>query len=49
VLGSAWPLATLLAAVVGVRRQVIDREERYLAERFGEAYETYRRSVRRWL
>jgi protein-S-isoprenylcysteine O-methyltransferase Ste14 len=49
VLGSAWPLATLLAAVVGVRRLVIDREERYLAERFGEAYETYRRSVRRWL
>jgi protein-S-isoprenylcysteine O-methyltransferase Ste14 len=49
VLGSAWPLATLVAAVVGVRRLVIDREERYLAERFGPEYEAYRRTVRRWL
>jgi protein-S-isoprenylcysteine O-methyltransferase Ste14 len=49
VLGSAWPLATLPAAVVGVRRLVIDREERYLTERFGEEYEAYRRTVRRWL
>lgn len=48
-LGTAWPLATLLATVVAVRRLVIDREERYLAGRFGQEYETYRRTVRRWL
>ena len=49
VLGSVWPLATLVAAVAAVRRLVIDREERYLTGRFGEEYETYRRTVRRWL
>jgi protein-S-isoprenylcysteine O-methyltransferase Ste14 len=49
VIGSVWPLATLPITVAAVRRLVIDREERYLAERFGEEYETYRRTVRRWL
>jgi protein-S-isoprenylcysteine O-methyltransferase Ste14 len=49
VLGSAWPLATLPAAVIGVRRLVIDREEQYLAHRFGPEYEAYRLTVRRWL
>jgi protein-S-isoprenylcysteine O-methyltransferase Ste14 len=49
VLGSAWPLATLLVAVIGVRRLVIDREEQYLAARFGPEYEAYRLTVRRWL
>ena len=28
---------------------IVDREERYLARRFGEAYEDYRSRVRRWL
>jgi protein-S-isoprenylcysteine O-methyltransferase Ste14 len=49
ILGSLWPLATLPVAVLTVRRLVIDREERYLTERFGEAYETYCRNVPRWL
>jgi protein-S-isoprenylcysteine O-methyltransferase Ste14 len=49
VLGSLWPLATLPIAVLAVRRLVIDREERYLAERFGVDYENYRRTVPRWL
>jgi protein-S-isoprenylcysteine O-methyltransferase Ste14 len=47
-LGTVWPLTTLPAAVVAVRRLVIDREERYLTERFGEEYETYCRKVPRW-
>jgi protein-S-isoprenylcysteine O-methyltransferase Ste14 len=49
VLGTVWPLVSLPAALVGVRRLVIDREETYLAARFGDEYETYRRRVRRWL
>ena len=32
-----------------MRRQVIDREETYLGERFGDVYREYRLRVRRWL
>ena len=32
-----------------MRRKVIDREELYLAERFGEAYREYQLRVRRWI
>jgi protein-S-isoprenylcysteine O-methyltransferase Ste14 len=32
-----------------MRHKIIDREERYLAERFGDAYRDYQRRVRRWL
>lgn len=47
--GSYWPLLTLPAAVLTVRRIVIEPEERYLAERFGQRYAEYRSRVRRWL
>jgi protein-S-isoprenylcysteine O-methyltransferase Ste14 len=45
------PLALMLEPVVLllVQTQVIAREERYLAAKFGEAYDAYRRQVRRWL
>lgn len=39
----------LALVVVTVDRFIIAREERYLARRFGEDYEAYRRQVRRWL
>lgn len=39
----------LTLVVVTIDRFVIAREERYLARRFGEDYEAYRRQVRRWL
>jgi protein-S-isoprenylcysteine O-methyltransferase Ste14 len=29
-------------------RGVVDREERYLERRFGDAYRTYREEVPRW-
>jgi protein-S-isoprenylcysteine O-methyltransferase Ste14 len=47
--GTIWALVVLPAVVWVIDRAVIVREERYLATMFGEAYEDYRRRVRRWL
>lgn len=44
-----WPLLLLPAAVLVMQRGVIEREERYLARRFGAEYEQYKARVRRWL
>ena len=44
-----WPLALLPVVLLVVDRAIIPREERHLAERFGEDYERYRQRVRRWL
>jgi protein-S-isoprenylcysteine O-methyltransferase Ste14 len=46
---SWWPLLVLPGMVLVMRRKVIDREERYLTERFGDAYRDYQFQVRRWL
>jgi|SRR5450631_4162834 protein-S-isoprenylcysteine O-methyltransferase Ste14 len=46
---SWWPLLILPGIVLVMRRQVIDREEQYLSERFGDAYTSYQLRVRRWL
>jgi protein-S-isoprenylcysteine O-methyltransferase Ste14 len=46
---SWWPLATLPFALLAVRRLVIDPDERYLANTFGQAYSNYQARVRRWL
>ena len=47
--GFAWPLACLPVVLFAVRRLIIDREERYLDRRFGDAYRAYTKQVRRWL
>jgi protein-S-isoprenylcysteine O-methyltransferase Ste14 len=47
--GILWAFAFLPVVLIVVDRFVIVREERYLAERFGEEYERYRARVRRWL
>ena len=39
----------LIPVLAIMDRLVIPREEAYLARRFGETYEAYRRRVRRWL
>jgi protein-S-isoprenylcysteine O-methyltransferase Ste14 len=39
----------LIPVLLIMDRLVIPREEAYLGRRFGEPYEAYRRSVRRWL
>jgi len=46
---SWWPLLLLPGVLWVMRRQVIDPEEAYLSERFGDAYREYQLRVRRWL
>jgi len=46
---SFWPLVVLPVVLWVMRSQVIDREERYLTERFGDTYREYQLRVRRWL
>jgi protein-S-isoprenylcysteine O-methyltransferase Ste14 len=48
VTGVVWLLA-LLPGVLVATQVVVVREERVLDGRFGAAYRSYRRSVRRWL
>ncbi len=45
------PVALVLLAplLLVVRHGVIAREERYMAAKFGDAYERYKASVRRWI
>jgi protein-S-isoprenylcysteine O-methyltransferase Ste14 len=44
-----WPLVALPGVLAVITRGVIEREERYLERRFGDAYVHYRTRVRRWL
>ncbi len=44
-----WPLLLLPAAIFGLQRGVIEREERYLERKFADDYRAYRGRVRRWL
>lgn len=46
---ATWSLVLLPLAVVAVDRWVIVPEERYLMQRFGDAYAQYRARVRRWI
>jgi len=48
-LDNLWILGGLPLLILYLRRFVIAREERYLRDRFGEAYVDYTRRVRRWL
>lgn len=43
-----WPLLLLPFVIVVLQAAVIRREEKYLKEAFGEAYEAYCNRVRRW-
>jgi protein-S-isoprenylcysteine O-methyltransferase Ste14 len=46
---TVWPLVLLPGVLMVMQRGVIEREERYLATRFGDAYRQYCARVRRWL
>lgn len=48
-LGSLPALLLSLLFVIWIERRQIPAEEAALAARFGEAYATYRRRVRRWI
>jgi len=44
-----WALALLLPILLLIRFGVIAREERYLERKFGEDYQRYKATVRRWI
>lgn len=44
-----WPLILLPLVIVNLYYFVIREEEKYLSERFGDAYVQYCRRVRRWV
>jgi protein-S-isoprenylcysteine O-methyltransferase Ste14 len=46
---SLWAIFLLPGAVIVMRYGVINREERYLEQKFGEDYLTYKAKVRRWI
>jgi protein-S-isoprenylcysteine O-methyltransferase Ste14 len=47
-LGSAWFLITTPVCVYAVTKLAIEREEAYLAAKFGATYLDYKARVRRW-
>ena len=46
---SIWALLLLFPVTFIMTRFVIQREKDYLARTFGEDYERYKKSVRRWI
>ncbi len=49
IINAVWPILFLPAVLAVVHYGVITREERYLERKFGQEYQSYRSSVRRWL
>jgi protein-S-isoprenylcysteine O-methyltransferase Ste14 len=44
-----WPILLLPGVLFVMTRGVIEREEAYLEQKFGEQYVTYKEKVRRWI
>jgi protein-S-isoprenylcysteine O-methyltransferase Ste14 len=44
-----WPALMAVPAAVVTRKLVIDKEERYLEQKFGSEYLNYKSQVRRWV
>ncbi len=49
ILNSFWTLILLPITLILLYKFVVQREERYLAAEFGQAYDNYRKRVKRWL
>ena len=47
--GVVWALVLVPLVVLTVQRLAIIKEERYLEQKFGDAYRQYRAHVRRWI
>jgi protein-S-isoprenylcysteine O-methyltransferase Ste14 len=47
--GLVWTLILVPLVMVAVQRLAIAKEERYLEQKFGDAYRQYRANVRRWV
>lgn len=48
-LGSAWPLLPAAAFCIVLDRWYVQFEEEKMLQTFGEDYEAYKRTVRRWI
>jgi protein-S-isoprenylcysteine O-methyltransferase Ste14 len=48
-LTSVWMLILLVPVLIILQRGVVEREEAYLSEKFGDAYRRYQARVPRWL
>jgi len=49
VMNTVWPLLLLPLVLLIMHRGVIQREERYLEQKFGDEYISYKSRVRRWI
>jgi protein-S-isoprenylcysteine O-methyltransferase Ste14 len=47
--GNLWILLLLVPTLWILQREVIEKEEAYLERKFGDAFRSYKSSVRRWL
>jgi protein-S-isoprenylcysteine O-methyltransferase Ste14 len=48
-LNNLWIILALAVLMVYVDRGIVQREERYLDQKFGQDYLNYKGSVRRWI
>ena len=46
---AVWPLLLLPSALFLVTKGMVEKEEQYLEQRFGDRYRQYKEHVRRWL
>jgi protein-S-isoprenylcysteine O-methyltransferase Ste14 len=46
--GAIWSILLLPVVMFIINRGVIDREERYLEQKFGDQYRSYKKHVQRW-
>jgi len=44
-----WGLLLLIPLLMVVQKGIVEREEQYLTQKFGEEYLSYKAQVRRWL
>ena len=49
IMGSAWVILALIPVTVIMNEGVIEREEAYMTDHFGQRYLDYKTAVRRWL